>query len=194
MIPSRTLPSAFGPLVFLVVLAGCDADTGRHPVAGRALDPPTVVSLADPPAAAPEFAGQVTLLNLWGTWCPPCRRELPALARLADRLAGEPRFQLVAISCGPTGEEPTDALAAETRGFLAGQRLAIDAWVFADPLARAVFTSQLALEAFPTTFLVGPDARVRGVWVGYRSGDEAAMAAAVLALLKEQKPVVEAAR
>lgn len=185
MISSRILLAACS---LLVILAGCDTDPGHHPALGRTLEPVVVVSLADPPAAAPEFAHQVTLLNLWGTWCPPCRRELPALARLAGRLAGEPRFQLVAISCGPTGDEPTDALAAETRGFLAGQRLAIDAWVFSDPLARAVFASHVGLEAFPSTFLVGPDARVRGVWVGYRSGDEAAMAAAVLAVLKEQKP------
>ncbi|RLS78379.1 MAG: TlpA family protein disulfide reductase [Planctomycetota bacterium] len=191
MIPSRTLPAAVG---LLVILAGCDAHPDGHPALGRPLEPLPVVSLADPPAAPPEFAGKVTLLNLWGTWCPPCRRELPALVRLAGRLAGDARFQLVAISCGPSGDEQADALAAETRGFLAAQRLAVEAWVFADPLARAVFTSQLALEAFPTTYLVGPDARVRAVWVGYRAGDEAAMAAAVLALLKEQKPVVEAAR
>jgi thiol-disulfide isomerase/thioredoxin len=185
MIPSRTLPAVVG---LLVVLAGCDANRGGHPALGRALEPLPVVSLADPPATPSEFEGKVTLLNLWGTWCPPCRRELPALARLAARLTGEARFQLVAISCGSTGDEPAEALAAETRGFLAGQRLAIDAWVFADPLAFSVFASQVNLEAFPTTFLVGPDARVRAVWVGYRPGDEAAMAAAVLALLKEQMP------
>jgi hypothetical protein len=42
------------------------------------------------------------------------------------------------------------------------------------------------LEAFPTTYLVGPDARVRRVWTGYRSSDEADIAAAIVAILKEQ--------
>ena len=175
-------------LLGLCLAVGCDTTAPLHPAVGRSLGDLPIAAVADPDAAPPSLAGKVTLLNFWGTWCPPCRRELPALARLAARLTGEARFQLVAISCGSTGDEPAEALAAETRGFLAGQRLAIDAWVFADPLAFSVFASQVNLEAFPTTFLVGPDARVRAVWVGYRPGDEAAMAAAVLALLKEQMP------
>lgn len=191
MIPSRTLQAAAG--LFALLAAGCDAGRDGHPAVGRSLEPLPVVSLAQPAAQPPEFAGHVTLVNLWGTWCPPCRRELPGLARLARSLAAESRFRLVAISCGPSGEEDPEALAAETRGFLAGQRLTVDAWMFADPLARAVFASQVSLEAFPSTFLVGPDGRIRRAWVGYRSGDEAEMAAAVLTLLKEQPPRVEAA-
>lgn len=35
-----------------------------------------------------EFAGQIVVLNLWGPWCLPCRREMPALARLAAALEG----------------------------------------------------------------------------------------------------------
>lgn len=183
------LGAAVGLAVVLGV--GCDAGRSRHPAVGLLLDPPSLVSLAKPAAAGVEFTGKVTLLNFWGTWCPPCRRELPGLARLAGRLAAEPRFQLVAISCGPGTEDSPAALAAETRGFLAGQRIAIDAWVFSDPLAHAVFASRLSLEAFPSTFLVAPDGRVRRVWVGYRPGDEATMAAAVLALLQEGAAVEE---
>lgn len=191
MIPSRSRHAA---VCLLVGLAGCGVERDVHPALGRVLEPLPIVSVANPPAAPPELMGRVTLLNLWGTWCPPCRRELPALARLAGRLATEGRFQLVAVSCGPGGDESVEALAAETRSFLAGQRLAIDAWCFADPLALTVFASQVGLEAFPTTLLVGPDARVRRVWVGYRAGDEAAMAASVLTLLKEDGAGAEAPR
>lgn len=35
------------------------------------------------------FAGQVLVVNLWGPWCLPCRREMPSLARLAMRLEGK---------------------------------------------------------------------------------------------------------
>ena len=58
----------------------------------------TLSALADPTRRPPTFAGRVTLLKFWGTWCPPCRRELPGLVRLADRLRSEPAFQLVAVS------------------------------------------------------------------------------------------------
>lgn len=36
-----------------------------------------------------EFAGQIIVLNLWGPWCVPCRREMPSLARLATALEGK---------------------------------------------------------------------------------------------------------
>jgi thiol-disulfide isomerase/thioredoxin len=151
---------------------------------GKTLGPLPVAPLADLTAAPPALAGRVTLLNFWGTWCPPCRRELPGLVRIATSLATEPRFQLVAVSCGSGGNDSD--LRRETTAFLAARQLAIAAWGFADPLATTLFASAYGLEAFPTTYLVGPDARVRRVWTGYRSSDEADIAAAIVAILKEQ--------
>ena len=164
---------------------GCDAPGRGHPAVGRGVGPLPVVSLGDPRATAPVLAGKVTLLNFWGTWCPPCRRELPGLVRLATQLADEPRFQLVAVSCGT---DDIDELAATTAAFLVEQKLPLRPWGFADPPARSLFATAYGLEAFPTTYLIGPDARVRQVWVGYRSRDEADIAQAVLRLLKEQAP------
>ncbi len=36
------------------------------------------------PVSLDDYAGRLVVLNLWGTWCPPCRREMPSLSRLAD--------------------------------------------------------------------------------------------------------------
>ena len=38
-----------------------------------------------------DFAGRVMLLNIWATWCPPCREEMPTLDRLQSRLGGAAR-------------------------------------------------------------------------------------------------------
>ena len=43
------------------------------------------------------FRGKVVLLNIWATWCPPCRREMPSLDRLQQRFAGE-GLEVVALS------------------------------------------------------------------------------------------------
>lgn len=43
------------------------------------------------------FRGKVILLNIWATWCPPCRKEMPSLDRLQARLGG-PDFEVVALS------------------------------------------------------------------------------------------------
>src|SRR5581483_8831269 len=44
-----------------------------------------------------EWRGKVVLLNLWATWCVPCRREMPALDGLQARLGGE-KFGVVAVN------------------------------------------------------------------------------------------------
>ena len=59
------------------------------------------------------YAGRVQLVNLWATWCVPCREEMPALNALQKDLGGD-RFQVTAINLD-TGdaEKPRDFLAEE---------------------------------------------------------------------------------
>jgi thiol-disulfide isomerase/thioredoxin len=180
--PGR-LPAMLASLVIGLAAAACSPPP--HPAVGLPVGGLPLVSLGGPDRRAPEFAGRVTLLNFWGTWCMPCRRELPGLARLASRLADEPAFQLVAVSCGPGGVDDPGELAATTADFLAREKLAIDAWADPDGRTRLLFSAMYGLAAFPTTYLIGPDARIRRVWTGYSPGDEAQVAAAVVALVKE---------
>ncbi|NDC63102.1 MAG: TlpA family protein disulfide reductase [Planctomycetia bacterium] len=181
-LPCRTITLA---AVCCCLTAGCGGPAGPHPAVGRTMDRLPLVSLADPSRPAPRYAGRVTLLNLWGTWCMPCRRELPGLVRLAARLEAEPAFQLVAVSCGPGGTDETADIAATTTRFLGEERLSLDAWADPDGMARVILAGAFGFDAFPTSYLVGPDARVRRVWVGYRPRDEADMARAIVEMLRE---------
>jgi cytochrome c biogenesis protein CcmG/thiol:disulfide interchange protein DsbE len=183
-LPVHFLIGLIGVLV-ATVASGCGAVREKHPAVGRRVGRLPLVSLADPTRAPPRLTGRVTLLNFWGTWCPPCRRELPTLVRLAERLADKPGFQLVAVSCGGGGPDDLEELTGDTRRFLESQKLAIEAWGDPDGFTRMAFTDAYGFNAFPTTYLVGPDATIRRVWTGYRAGDEADMATAVLGLLKD---------
>jgi len=49
------------------------------------------------PTSLADYRGRVVLLNVWATWCPPCRVEMPSLERLHGKLAG-PDFAVVAVS------------------------------------------------------------------------------------------------
>ena len=49
-----------------------------------------------------DFAGQGILLNIWATWCPPCREEMPMLDRLQARLGG-PDFRVLALCIDDAG-------------------------------------------------------------------------------------------
>jgi thiol-disulfide isomerase/thioredoxin len=53
------------------------------------------------PATLDGFKGRVVLLNLWATWCAPCRQEMPALDRLEAKLGGKD-FQVVAVNIDTT--------------------------------------------------------------------------------------------
>ena len=52
---------------------------------------------AGQPLALSHWRGRVVLLNLWATWCVPCRKEMPALDGLQAKLGG-PRFEVVAVN------------------------------------------------------------------------------------------------
>jgi thiol-disulfide isomerase/thioredoxin len=63
------------------------------------------VSLSELAFAGPEgealtvasFSGQTVILNLWATWCAPCRKEMPALDRLEAAMGGD-KFRVVAVN------------------------------------------------------------------------------------------------
>lgn len=54
------------------------------------------------PMTLRQFRGRIVLLNVWATWCPTCRRELPTLDRLQEKL-GSKDFEVVALSIDRDG-------------------------------------------------------------------------------------------
>jgi thiol-disulfide isomerase/thioredoxin len=60
-----------------------------------------------------KWKGRVVLLNLWATWCAPCRKEMPDLAKLQTALGG-PDFEVVALSLDRKGLAASQAFLTET--------------------------------------------------------------------------------
>jgi thiol-disulfide isomerase/thioredoxin len=102
-----------------------------------------------------EWKGKVVLLNLWATWCLPCRKEMPGLDRLQREL-GSDRFQVVAVSVDRTGLAGARKFLDET----GTQALAL----YADPTARMAATLRAA--GLPATLLIGRDGREIGRLLG----------------------------
>jgi thiol-disulfide isomerase/thioredoxin len=106
-----------------------------------------------------EWRGRAVLLNLWATWCVPCRKEMPALDGLQARLGG-PRFQVVAINIDTRDPDKPKAWLREARV----DHLAY----YADPSAK-VFQELKAVGwalGMPTTLLVDPQGCELGVLAG----------------------------
>lgn len=57
--------------------------------AGKPAPTATFVDKADKPHKLADFRGKVTVVNLWATWCAPCKAEMPALDRFAAKVKGK---------------------------------------------------------------------------------------------------------
>ena len=99
--------------------------------------------------ALADWRGRTVLLNLWATWCVPCRREMPALDALQALLGGAD-FQVVAVNIDT--RDPQKPLT-----FLKDVGITHLAY-FSDPSARVFEELKTAGKAFgmPTTIIVDP--------------------------------------
>lgn len=75
----------------------------RH-AAPRPLPAVAFTNGAGRPLSLAQFRGRVILLNVWATWCAPCRREMPTLDRLQAKLGGSD-FEVVALSIDSDGPD-----------------------------------------------------------------------------------------
>jgi thiol-disulfide isomerase/thioredoxin len=96
-----------------------------------------------------EFRGKVVLLNIWATWCGPCRKEMPTLDRLQAALGG-PDFEVVPLSIDRKGLEAVDKFYAE----IGIQHLAR----YLAPSSSEVF-DKLSVFGLPATFLIDRQGR-----------------------------------
>jgi len=108
-----------------------------------------------------DFRGKLVLLNIWATWCEPCREEMPALDRLQAKLGGE-RFLVVALSVDQQGPAIARRFYAET-GIKALP-------LYIDPTAKAAFTVDAT--GLPASLLIDRQGREIGRHLGAVKWDD----------------------
>jgi len=99
--------------------------------------------------ALDHWRGRTVLLNLWATWCVPCRKEMPTLDALQGRLGG-PDFQVVTVNIDTRDPDKPKAFLKQ----IGVSKLAY----YADPSAQVFQDLKEIGRAFgmPTTLLVDP--------------------------------------
>ena len=144
--------------VALVVLAACGGrdDVAAHPPEiGQPAPQYRAVTLTGDSASLEQLRGRVVLLNVWATWCHPCREEIPVLQALHTRYA--PRgLELVGVSVDSRGEEDT------IREFAADFGMTYPLWLDPDERVQSTF---LAI-GVPATFLIDREGMLRWRHVG----------------------------
>lgn len=107
-----------------------------------------------------NFRGDVVVVNFWATWCPPCRREMPSLERLKNKMEAE-GVTVLAVNIGEDADTVFSFLGT----------------VEPSPTFPLLFDSDAAsledwgVKGLPTTFVVAPDGSIAYRAVGGREFD-----------------------
>jgi thiol-disulfide isomerase/thioredoxin len=141
------------------------------------------------PVELQNLQGRVTVINFWGTWCPPCREELPHVVALNDRFRKREPFQLFAVSCGSGYDSDLAELTEETTAFLRQQEFELPTYADPEAVTRMAVLEILGGTTFsyPTTLVLDKSGVIRGVWIGYMPGEERDIEALVEKLLAGQE-------
>jgi len=109
------------------------------------------------PIRLASLKGKVVLLDLWASWCPPCREELPLLDDLAQRLRGE-EIEIIAVSVDEDRAAADEFLRRRPRWHLT---LAHDPTV----------AEALNPPTMPSSYVIDARGRLHEVNAGFESGD-----------------------
>ena len=155
--------------LFLVVTIACVAGAARHTLAetpgevrvGDLLRDTTMAGLNGPSRNLAEFRGKPLLINVWASWCGPCRAEMASLERLAW-LERSSYFAVIGIS--------TDDYSDRAKAALAESNATISHFIDHD----LVLENMLGAAQIPLTVLVDADGRVLQKIHGAREWDSPA--------------------
>ena len=142
------------------------------------LAPPAVFSDADGKTLSlRDFAGKLVLVNLWATWCAPCRREMPSLERLQTRLGDQ--ITILAISEDRGGSKAVAPFIAKL-----GLKMVK---TYLDP--ESAVGHAFKVDGLPTSFLIDRQGRVLGRVEGEAEWESPKMLAIIDPLLSEDEVI-----
>ncbi len=126
--------------------------------------------------ALSSLAGRVVLVNFWATWCEPCEREMPAMERLYQRLAGE-QFELIAVAI--------DDDEAQVRAFQDRYQLSFP--IVLDP-DQSVYGAYQTM-GVPESLLIDREGRIVERYVGPREWDSVEYVERIRELIEGRRAV-----
>jgi len=142
----------------LVVMANGLAATPGEVVVGELLRNAELRGIVSPAAKLADFRGKPLLINVWASWCGPCRQEMASIERLARRYDGR-QFNIIGVS---TDDDQTAAAAFLKRSGV----------TFRNYIDRnLLLENMLGADRLPLTLLVDADGRVIKKIAGSRAWD-----------------------
>jgi thiol-disulfide isomerase/thioredoxin len=142
-----------------LAVAGCEG--GGVPSVGDAAPAYAAATVDGKPVSLEGLRGRTVLLNVWATWCHPCRAEMPDLERLHQANAAR-GLHLVGVTVDDAG------MTGEIRDFIQEFGVTYDIWH--DPSQDVAST--FATVGVPTTFLISREGKLLWKHVGPLKSDD----------------------
>lgn len=138
-------------LVAVVLLAGCGGERQRpRALVGDAAPAYSATNMSGDSVTLASFRGKVVLLNVWATWCAPCREEIPFLQTLYDRHKSE-GLEIVGVSVDARGQEES------IKGFIDDFAMTYPVWRDPDERVQSLY---LAL-GVPASYIIDREGVLR---------------------------------
>ncbi|HVF41133.1 MAG TPA: TlpA disulfide reductase family protein [Gemmatimonadaceae bacterium] len=122
-----------------------------------------------------DYRGNVLLINIWATWCAPCRVEMPSIQRLHEAY-GDKGLKVIAVSVDDPGTERT------VRDFASQYKLTFE--ILHDPASN--ISRKYQTTGYPETVIVGRDGIIRKKLLGATDWNSPQNRALVERLLAEK--------
>lgn len=151
---ARSLLATLVGLGLLAATSSCGGEQYRPLLAGDRVPEYEAPALDGTTVRVGAESGPPTLVNVWATWCIPCREEMPALQELHTRFGGR-GLRVIGVNIDTGGDGPV-------REFL--DELGVTYLNLRDPRDR--ITPAWRLVGVPETILVGSDGRIVHRWIG----------------------------
>jgi thiol-disulfide isomerase/thioredoxin len=166
-------------LLVAISMSGCDRGPNKEFIESLEIDDPTdkidspaeiesfkfdLASVEGGRVTDADFENKVVMVDIWGTWCPPCREEIPHLVELQEKY-GDQGFQIVGINYeGGDDDEAKAAIAEFTNEVPINYPLLLG--------TEAVQNQVPDFGGFPTKVLINREGKVVDVILGGRSKSE----------------------